>query len=55
VFLGNGKGVFSPLTSKESGIALRGEVRGVKLTAKHLFVLLKSDGIHKYRNLSSKE
>lgn len=55
IFLGNGKGDFIPLSSTESGITLRGEVRAVKSSDQNLFILLKGKGIHLYRYLSSKE
>ena len=55
VFLGNGKGKLTSLSSSESGITLQGEVRGIKSRGKHLFIVLKGKGIHRYSNLSSKE
>jgi hypothetical protein len=55
VFSGDGKGNFFFVPFSQSGVAVRGEVRGIKSSDEFLYVFEKGKGIHIYRNLSSKD
>ncbi len=55
VLLGNGKGEFKPLTAKESGLGLRGEIRGITQVGNYLAIHLKNRGLHLYQSHLSKE
>jgi hypothetical protein len=55
VLLGDGKGNFTSLTASQSGMSLGGEIRAIKFSRGFLFVRQKGQGIHVFRNLSSKD
>jgi len=55
VFTGDGKGNFKSIPFTQSGASVRGEIRGIKYTNPYLYVFEKDNGIHIYRNLSSKD
>ena len=55
VLLGNGKGEFKSLSAKESGLGLRGEIRGITQVGNYLAIHLKNRGLYLYQSHLSKE
>ncbi|MFC5192966.1 VCBS repeat-containing protein [Algoriphagus aquatilis] len=55
VFLGDGKGNFTPITAQQSGVSLRGEVRAIEFSQGFLLVKQNGQAVHLFRNLSSKD
>lgn len=54
VFLGDGKGGFKALSSLESGLFLKGEIRKIDVVGEYLLFYLKDDGIYLFRHHLSK-
>ena len=54
VFLGDGQGNFKLLNSSDSGISLRGEIRGILPMGNQILIYQKGAGVHFYQSLLSK-
>ncbi|MDP3200530.1 MAG: VCBS repeat-containing protein [Algoriphagus sp.] len=55
VFLGDGMGGFKALSSVQSGLSLKGEIRKIEVFGEYLLFYLKGDGIYLFRHHLSKE
>jgi hypothetical protein len=55
VFLGDGKGNFELISSLESGLCLKGEIRSIQVLGDYLLFYLKDSGIHVFKRHLSKE